>query len=422
MSENLARIKAVRAGNRAVITKLTREADYILHQSEVNTGRLQTISTLLDDKLATIKVLDSQVVNLCEVTDIADEIEAADDILSCVLDAQRNIQDGINRLTVQLSTPETIAMDTTETLPNEPSTNDNNTVEHLGLNDNNEASSTAVHQENETVTTEPATPPAQLSALAGVTQLRPKLPKLVLSKFKGNIANWTGFWDSYQVAVHDNPLLSPIDKFNYLNSLLEGAAARAIQGLSLTSANYEHAIVLLKERFGKPQRVITSHMDELLKIPSCNKDNPSSLRYVYDKISIHVRGLESLGVAADQYGSLLIPIIMDKLPSEIKLQVARKASGEVWEINELLKTIQAEIEAREASDVNKVHNASSSSGKTQRPAGTTNALFSNDGLVCLLPRGALLRILPNGRERERPKGRFEKVGAMFYLFEPKPYV
>jgi hypothetical protein len=179
-------------------------------------------------------------------------------------------------------------------------------------------------------------------------------------------ANWTGFWESYQVAVHDNTLLSPIDKFNYLNSLLEGAAARAIQGLSLTSANYEHAIALLKERFGKPQRVITSHMDELLKIPSCNKDNPSSLRYVYDKISIHVRGLESLGVSADQYGSLLIPIIMDKLPSEIKLQVARKATGEVWEINELLKTIQVEVEAREASDASKVHNASSSSSKTQR--------------------------------------------------------
>jgi hypothetical protein len=68
-------------------------------------------------------------------------------------------------------------------------------------------------------------------------------------------ANWTGFWESYQVAVNENTLLSPIDKFNYLNSLLQGAAARAIQGLSLTSTNYEHVIALLKERFGKPQRV-----------------------------------------------------------------------------------------------------------------------------------------------------------------------
>ena len=35
--------------------------------------------------------------------------------------------------------------------------------------------------------------------------------------------------------------LSAIDKFNYLNSLLKGHASRAIQGLSLTEANYESA-------------------------------------------------------------------------------------------------------------------------------------------------------------------------------------
>jgi hypothetical protein len=275
-------------------------------------------------------------------------------------------------------------------------------------------------QENETVAMETAIPPAQFNSLSGVTQLRPKLPKLVLSKFKGNVANWTGFWDSYQVAVHDNTLLSPIDKFNYLNSLLEGAAARAIQGLSLTSANYEHAIALLKERFGKPQRVITSHMDELLKIPSCNKDNPSSLRYVYDKISIHVIGLESLGVSADQYGSLLIPIILDKLPSEIKLQVARKATGEIWEINELLMTIQAEVEAREASDASKVHNASSSSSKTQRPAGTTNALFSNDGKIrCVYCQGehysASCQTIVNAKDR---KDALKKAGRCFICLNP----
>jgi hypothetical protein len=230
MTENLARIKAVRAGNRAVITKLTKEAEYILQQSEVNTGRLQTIGSLLDEKLAKIKDLDSQVVDLCEVTEIADEIEAAEDIISCILDTQRNIQDGINRVTVKLSTPEKI---TTGNLPiNKSSTSDNNTGESSSLNDDNVngASSTAMIQENETVTMETAIPPAQLNSLSGVTQIRPKLPKLVLSKFKGNVANWTGFWDSYQVAVHDNTLLSTIDKFNYLNSLLEGAAARAIQG------------------------------------------------------------------------------------------------------------------------------------------------------------------------------------------------
>jgi hypothetical protein len=183
MAENLARIKAVRAGNRAVITKLTKEAEYILQQSEVNTGRLPTIGSLSDEKLAKIKDLDSPFVDLCEVSAIADEIEEAEDIISCILDTQRNIHDGINRVTVKLSTPEKI---TTGNLPiNKSSTSDNNTGGNSSLNDDNVngASSTAMIQENETVTMESAIPPAQLNFLSGLTQLRPNLPKLVLPKF-----------------------------------------------------------------------------------------------------------------------------------------------------------------------------------------------------------------------------------------------
>ena len=53
-------------------------------------------------------------------------------------------------------------------------------------------------------------------------------------------------------------------KFNNLNSLLEGAALRAIQGLTLTGASYDPAIEILKEWFGKHQQIITAHMDEIL--------------------------------------------------------------------------------------------------------------------------------------------------------------
>ena len=50
---------------------------------------------------------------------------------------------------------------------------------------------------------------------------RVKLPKLTLKKFSGDLTTWTTFWDSFESAVHNNPDLSCIDKFNYLHSLLE---------------------------------------------------------------------------------------------------------------------------------------------------------------------------------------------------------
>ena len=67
-------------------------------------------------------------------------------------------------------------------------------------------------------------------------------------------------------------------------------------------------------------------------------------------MSIHVRGLGSLDVSSEQYGSMLIPIITTKLPNEIHLQVARKSSVKVWKIDEFLNTIKTEIEMREISE------------------------------------------------------------------------
>ena len=146
--------------------------------------------------------------------------------------------------------------------------------------------------------------------------------------------------------MHNNPDLTEIDKFNYLYSLLEGPGLRAIQGLTITAENYKSAVDILNERFGKTQQVISAHMDKLLKLPTCNGRDSSQLRH--DQVSVNVRGLiESLGVKAEQYGSLLIPVIMSKLPEDVRMQIARNSSNEVWKIEDLLKLIKQEVEARE---------------------------------------------------------------------------
>lgn len=202
---------------------------------------------------------------------------------------------------------------------------------------------------------------------------RPRLPKLTLPKFRGEITKFRGCWESFQSAVHNNSDLTEIDKFNYLYSLLEGPGLRAIQGLAITAENYKSAIDILNERFGKTQQVISAHMDKLLKLPTCNGRDSSQQRLIYDQVSVNVRGLESLGVKAEQYGSLLIPVIMSKLPEEVRMQIARNSSKEVWKIDDLLKLIKQEVEAREvcenvkASDL-KSKGASSDHGRRNTPA------------------------------------------------------
>ncbi|XP_070554690.1 uncharacterized protein [Ptychodera flava] len=57
---------------------------------------------------------------------------------------------------------------------------------------------------------------------------------------------WTTFIDTFKAAVDDDPTLEDIQKFQYLSAQLVGEAARTIEGLQLTNANYTEAMQLLK--------------------------------------------------------------------------------------------------------------------------------------------------------------------------------
>ena len=69
-------------------------------------------------------------------------------------------------------------------------------------------------------------------------------------------------------------------------------------------------------------------MDELLKIPTCTSERAAALRQAHDKINIHIRGLTPLQIASDQYGRNLIPVIMSKISSEMRMHVAQESGNE----------------------------------------------------------------------------------------------
>ena len=118
-------------------------------------------------------------------------------------------------------------------------------------------------------------------------------------------------------------------------------------------------------------------MDELLKLQPCNgKKSSQLLRYIYDKVSVNVRGLEALGVQSEQYGSLLIPVIMSKLPADVRLQIARSTQNDVWVINDLLARIQREVEARVLSERVKTNNDIKKQNPTPKGSGSTTSLIA----------------------------------------------
>ena len=130
-----------------------------------------------------------------------------------------------------------------------------------------------------------------------------RLPKLTLPTFSGNILDWLTFWDSFRAAIHLNPNLSGVQKFNYLKAQLQGDAARTVEGFPLSDQNYLHAVTILQDRFGRTHKLVAAHMRALLEMPAPS-NTLNSLRMFHDTIESHSRGLSSLGKSEDTYGDL----------------------------------------------------------------------------------------------------------------------
>ena len=76
--------------------------------------------------------------------------------------------------------------------------------------------------------------------------------------------------------------------------------------------------------------------------------NVSKLRELYDQLEVNIRSLRTMGVQSETYGTLLIPIVMDKIPKEISLEINRKLDKkDSLDVDKVLTLIKAEVEARE---------------------------------------------------------------------------
>ena len=74
-----------------------------------------------------------------------------------------------------------------------------------------------------------------------------KLPKLLLPTFSGDPVAWATFWESFSSAIHQNADLSDLEKFQYLQSLLQKSAADTICGLPLTGVNYKKLVICFNQ-------------------------------------------------------------------------------------------------------------------------------------------------------------------------------
>jgi len=194
---DLARKKRTQAAHKASVMKTTTKVGTALTAEPVDVAGLPLLKLTLNEKLEVIRTLDAEVIELIEEEEaLTNEIQQADTY-------RESIHSYLLRIEAALGTPAATPPTGRATLP------------------------TA----GETAT-------ASTSTIV-------KLPRLKLKAFAGDLTQWTPFWQSFKATAHSNTSLTPVEKFSYLNSVVEGTAQEAISGLSLTAANYEQVVTTL---------------------------------------------------------------------------------------------------------------------------------------------------------------------------------
>ena len=131
-------------------------------------------------------------------------------------------------------------------------------------------------------------------------------------------------------------------------SLFACTAYEAIADLTLSSANYAEAVVILKKIFRNKQLIISKHMETSLNMDVITSDQDlRSLRRLYDCAELHIWSLKALGVDPDSYGAMLSFVFLNKLPPEFHLIISRQTAGSAINVDTLMKMVRNEFTARE---------------------------------------------------------------------------
>ncbi|XP_065895991.1 uncharacterized protein [Dysidea avara] len=341
------RARASRRGGRSSVTKLLAKAHAITQPGTEVTP--QSISQANRDTIDLV---------LSQLSVKKRQLEELDQIILAAITTEKELEDEVTdtemyhfELAEKIASLKKFSMPSTPNITSQPSPPTSTQQQRQ----EQEVSQQPVVQQNnaETGATGNSTPSNSVSnslshtpVVHDVVQSVCQLPKLTLPTFSGDSLQFQTFWDSFEAAVHNSKGLTGVQKFHYLRAQLLGDAAHVIDNLPLTDLNYEHSVALLKDRFGQPYKLVNAHMDALMNLPK-PVNNLASLQAFHDKLESHMRALQSLGKSHDTYSAMLTPMVLGKLPIELRKQFARDHSSGEWTIKEVMACILKELRVLE---------------------------------------------------------------------------
>ena len=110
-----------------------------------------------------------------------------------------------------------------------------------------------------------------------------KLPKLVITTFKGTHADWLRFWNQFKAEI-DSFDVSPITKFSYLKELVDPKVRSMIDALPFNSEGHLRAKNILTTKYGKESEIINAHVNNIMSLPVIQGANPNKILEFYETL------------------------------------------------------------------------------------------------------------------------------------------
>jgi len=130
---------------------------------------------------------------------------------------------------------------------------------------------------------------------------------------------WTSYWQSFTVAVHNQPIPN-VQKMTYLLSSLKGEPLRDIQGLGVTNENYPVAIRLLVEKYGDDGELEDKIHMEMQHLPAANESLQSLIELS-----------QSFERYCQQLEEMRVPTCNPTITALLKAKIPKGARGRLTE-------------------------------------------------------------------------------------------
>ena len=133
----------------------------------------------------------------------------------------------------------------------------------------------------------------------------------MISPFTGTHIDFFRFCNQSETQI-DKSDLHCVAKLSYLNEMLVPKIQLLIKGLPYNSEGYERAKTILKSTYGKPSKLASARIQNIVNLPVISRSKPNKIHDFYEKLITSVQSFDTMGKLREING--YVRSTLDKLP------------------------------------------------------------------------------------------------------------